>query len=252
MGGLDIGPATIAAVSEAKATLVPFCPELDLKQAETRVVQRKLDRGRGAANPEAFDKDKTIKKGARLKKTKGYRRDQAKLAELKRKQKAQRKTSHGTLANQILSLGTTINTEKLSHKGWQKGLFGKSVGSRAPGTFVETLRRKAESAGGAVNEFPARNKLSQTCHCGQIHKKELSERWHMRERGAYAQRDLYSAFLAMNAAGNELDICQARKAWPGAEPLPRDAMSSRNRRVSARPPCSGPGSERFASRRGIG
>jgi transposase len=91
-------------------------------------------------------------------------------------------------------MGKMIKTEKLSYKGWQKRLFGKSVGYRAPGMFVEILRRKAGSAGGEVNEFPVKNKLSQTCHCGQVHKKKLSERWSYRDCGVHtcSTRSLFS------------------------------------------------------------
>jgi len=50
--------------------------------------------------------------------------------------------------------------------------FGKSVGMRAVGKFVESLRRKAASAGDVeICEFPTRStRLSQTCICGNIQK----------------------------------------------------------------------------------
>ena len=51
--GLDIGPSTIAIVSEKEAVLTPFCPELDDKEDKKRISQRKLDRSRRANNPEA-------------------------------------------------------------------------------------------------------------------------------------------------------------------------------------------------------
>jgi hypothetical protein len=70
--------------------------------------------------------------------------------------------------------------------------------------FVERLRRKSESAGGVVNEFPTSLRLSQLCHgCGTIKGKSLSQRWHRCDCGIVAQRDLYSAFLAMCVKGNE-------------------------------------------------
>ncbi|WP_018289891.1 hypothetical protein [Verrucomicrobium sp. 3C] len=39
------------------------------------------------------------------------------------------------------------------------------------------------------------------------------------------QRDLYSAFLAKCSEKDFLDISRVGKSWPGAEPLPRRAMS---------------------------
>ena len=135
---------------------------------------------------------------------------------------------HGNLVNTIISKGVFIRTEKLSYKKLQQD-FGRSVGFRAPGMFVSLLRRKAESAGGTVEEFSTyRTKLSQTCHCGKQTKKKLSERWHQCSCGVYAQRDLYSAHLARHVEENHLDTSQALKAWTAAEPLLEHAVSSLN------------------------
>jgi len=84
------------------------------------------------------------------------------------------------------------------------------------------LRRKAESAGGAVEEFPTRTtRLSQICHgCGQLKKKPLSLRIHECECGVGpVHRDLYSAFLARFVRQGELDVCQAQRAWPAGKHL---------------------------------
>jgi len=229
--GLDLGPSTIAAVSPLEAFLEPLCAELEPIQREVRRLQRRLDRSRRAFNPEAFNADKTIKRGVRLKKSNAYRRDQSRLEELNRRLAAYRKALQGRLVNRVLAMGNIINLEKLSYRAWQR-MFGKSVGFRAPGMFVSMLRRKAESAGGVVNELPVRNRLSQTCHqCGSVEKKALSKRWHHCDCGIHAQRDLYSAFLAMNVVGDDLDMRQAQKAWPGAEPLLCHAMSRCNETV---------------------
>lgn len=223
--GLDLGPSTIAAVSASAAFLEPFCAELSPIRGAVRRLQRRLDRSRRAVNPEAFNADGTVRPGVRLKKSNAYRRDQARLGDLNRRLAAWRKALQGRLANRVLGLGRFINLEKVSYRAWQR-LFGRSVCFRAPGLFVSLLRRKAERAGGAVNEFPTRNGLSRTCHhCGSVEKKALSKRWHHCDCGIHAQRDLYSAFLAMNVAGDDLDTRQARKAWPGAEPLLRHAVS---------------------------
>ena len=85
--------------------------------------------------------------------------------------------------------------------------------------FVSILRRKAVNAGGEVSEFSAYNALSQVCHCGLRKKKSLSMRWHICECGVYAQRDLYSAFLARFVQDNTLDTRQAKKSWPTVKPL---------------------------------
>jgi transposase len=195
--GLDIGPSTIAYVTDDNAVIERFCDELKDKQKEIRRLQRKLDRQRRANNPQNYNPDGTIKKGkktwresTRLKITK------RKLAELQRKLAVHRKSLHGNLANRILRQGKHIKTEKLSYRAFQKN-YGKSVKDRAPGMFMEILHRKAENAGGFVDEFSTKDtKLSQYCHkCGKYTKKPLSQRWHTC-CNLNIQRDIYSAFLA--------------------------------------------------------
>lgn len=152
---------------------------------------------------------------------------EARIADIKRRQTVHRQRQHGHLVNRILALGDGLYLEKLSYRAFQRR-YGKSVGRKAPGSFVRRLRRQAESAGGQVNEFPTRStKLSQTCHCGSVAKKPLAQRWHRCSCGVEAHRDLYSAFLATCVEGDRLDIDQARERWStGVDTLFR-AVSSR-------------------------
>jgi putative transposase len=91
------------------------------------------------------------------------------------------------------------------------------------------LRRKAESAGAEVIEFPTRTtRLSQTCHgCGTVKKKSLAERWHKCDCGVKAQRDLYSAFLARCVEDGRLNVDRARREWSdeGVDGFLRVALS---------------------------
>jgi len=241
--GLDIGPSTVAVVGEEKAFLTQFCAELESKEREIRRLKRRLDRQRRANNPENYEPDGTIKKGPKTwHHSRRYQKTREELAEIERKRASQRKTLQGRLVNGILEFGDTFLMEKLSYKALQR-TFGKSVGFRAPGRFVSELRRKAGSAGGKVIEFPTvSTKLSQICHCGRVHKKRLSERWHRCECRAFAQRDLYSAFLArfVSEEANLLHAGQAKEAWPGAEPLLRAAWQRavENQPASGRIPSS--------------
>jgi hypothetical protein len=154
---------------------------------------------------------------------------QSKIAELHRKQAAHRKSLQGQLVNLILGMGDVIQLEKISYKAWQKN-YGRSIGRRAPGLFVEHLTRKAASAGAEVHELPTQQLcLSQTCHgCGQKVKKPLAQRQHKCACGIEAQRDLYSAFLAMCVVNNTLDVDDAKVAWSGVETLLRVASSGQN------------------------
>jgi putative transposase len=125
-----------------------------------------------------------------------------------------RKQLHGRDTNQILQLASSIQTEKLSYKAFQK-MFGKSIGRKAPSMFLKRLKRKVESQGGKFREFPTwSTKLSQTCHCGKIKKKSLKDRWHRCDCGVIAQRDLYSAFLARYVtSSNQIDRQKADEEW---------------------------------------
>ncbi|MEI6046375.1 MAG: transposase [Chloroflexota bacterium] len=212
--GLDLGPSTIAIVSQDAevARLEQFCPEIRVDARAKRRLQRKLDRQRRANNPDNFDEKGQIKKPATAKgkgskgkgkrfvwkDSKGYQTNSRRMANADRKLAAHRKSLHGKLANEIVRAGNVIKTEKVSYKGWQK-CFGKSVGTRAPGMFIEMLKRTVARTGGTFLEFSTyTTKLSQVCHgCGSLEKKPLSQRTHKCECGiGPVQRDLYSGWLA--------------------------------------------------------
>ncbi|MFB2935083.1 zinc ribbon domain-containing protein [Aerosakkonemataceae cyanobacterium BLCC-F154] len=266
--GLDIGPSTIAIVGDDSARLTRFAPELQFAEKEIRQLQRKMERSRRANNPQNYNPDFVNQKGRQKKGTvkkgcqqwnnsKTYLQTQTSKANLERELAAHRKSLHGKLVNEILSLGSVIKLEKLDYKAFQK-LFGKSVGKRAPGEFVSHLKRKAESAGASVIEFSTQTtKLSQTCHqCGRIKKKSLSDRIHQCDCGVFSQRDLYSAFLAKFVDDNLLQVDQAKLAWLGSEPIllaawKQATQKETNLRVEGRVPSSFgsfPESERVATK----
>jgi putative transposase len=213
--GLDIGPSTIAMVGESKAELKEFCEEVVLIDKEKRRINRKMDRQRRANNPNHYQSNGVMKKGKkRWVNSKKYINTRSEHRELERKIKEVRKQLHGRDTNQILQQASSIQTEKLSYKAFQK-MFGKSIGRKAPSKFLKMLKRKVESQGGRFREFPTYStKLSQTCHCGAIKKKRLKDRWHCCDCGVRAQRDLYSAFLARYVTkSNQVDLQQAEKDW---------------------------------------
>lgn len=237
--GLDLGPSTIAVVGENDAFLEQFCPELSDKQKQIRCLQRQLDRQQRANNPDNYNPAGTVKKGAKTwSESARQKRTQAKLADLHRRLAAHRKSLHGQMVNRVLAMGDTFKLEKLSYRAFQRR-YGKSVGQRAPGMFVSHLRRKAGSAGGAVDEFPTRStRLSQTCHCSTIEKKPLSQRWHICVCGVMGQRDLYTAFLASCVEDGRLNADVARGRWSGVDSLLRAAMSQIKPAIGGRLPAS--------------
>lgn len=222
--GMDIGPSTIAIVGEKDAALLRFCDEIEPKREEIGKLQKQLDRQRRANNPQNFEENGTIKKGSKTwVRSERQKETQKSLAEMQRRTAAHRKNLHGSLLNS-LPLHEDFYLEKLSYRSFQKN-FGRSVGMRAPGMFVEELKRKAINAGGSVYEFPtATTKLSQTCHCGKVQKKSLSERWHSCGCGVEAQRDLYSAYLSRFVREGKLNAADAAKHWQGSESLLQTAF----------------------------
>ncbi|HWZ19806.1 MAG TPA: transposase, partial [Ktedonobacteraceae bacterium] len=231
--GVDLGPSTIALVAQqGAASLETLCEELILPEQWIRRLQRKMDRQRRAANPERYEGRGRIKKAGQQrlpwKQSHNYERTRRRKAEKERKLAAHRKSLHGRKVHEIVSQGKTVIVEKISYQAWQKQ-YGRSVGLRAPGMFMELLKRTVASTGGILIEVKTqKTKLSQFCHgCGKTVKKPLSQRWHMCACGVGPiQRDLYSAFLAAYLESeNDLPSCARYKLpWEGAETRLRAAQ----------------------------
>ncbi|MGK7876320.1 MAG: RNA-guided endonuclease TnpB family protein [Xenococcaceae cyanobacterium] len=233
--GVDINLSIVAVVGDETAMLREFCPSVDEHQKDIKRLQRKLDRSRRANNPDNYEpdfygkrgrkhtkkkgKNKKKKKGQKWNRTKKYERTRAKLAEMERKKAASRKSAHGRLANQILSIGKHIQMEDISLKGWQK-MWGHKIKAKAPGSFKEILTRKAESADGKVELISTWDTaLSQHCVCGHREKKSLRDRVHeCPECGRIMQRDLLSAYLAKFVTdGIALSLTDAQEDWSSLE-----------------------------------
>jgi transposase len=224
--GADLGPSTIALVArQGEASLSTLGAELAPDEKQIRRLQRKMDRQRRAANPERYDQQGRIKKQGKKrlqwKNSRGYERTRRRKAEKERKLAARRKSLHGHKVHEIVSQGNTIITEKINYQTWQKQ-YGRSVGLRAPGMFMELLKRTVASTGGTLIEVKThKTKLSQFCHdCGKTVKKPLSQRWHACPCGiGPVQRDLYSAFLAayMEAPDSRPSCAHYAAYWEGAE-----------------------------------
>ena len=240
--GLDLGPSTIAIVPrEGTPRLDLLCAELAPDAQAIRRLQRQMDRQRRANTPTNYDERGRIKqRGKQRLRWKHSHRSlsvRRRKATRERKLAAYRKSLHGRLAHEIVALGTTIITEQLSYRAWQKQ-FGRSVGLRAPGMFVELLRRTEALTGGILVEVPTHStKLSQFCHgCGQVVKKPLWQRWHACPCGiGPVQRDLYSAFLAayLDLADLIPSCAWYQACWEGAEPRLRAAYEQLLQRASA-------------------
>jgi len=243
--GLDLGPSIIAITSLNTCNnevnyidLKEFCSDINEKQKQIILLQRKEDRQRRLNNPDNYNENGTIKKSnkkMKWKKSERGKKNSQKKANMQRKIAAARKTAHGTLVNEIISYGKNIYTESLSYKAWQK-VFGKSIGHHAPALFISLLENKIKNVDGEFIEIPTvKSKLSQTCLCGNIVKKSLNERWHNCAKcGIIAQRDIFSSFLSLfwDEKSESLNLVQAQKAWTSAGKLMQARLSSINEEIS--------------------
>ena len=239
--GLDIGTSTLAVASDSKVMIIELADKVQGCERGVKLLQRKLDRSRRAMNPNKYNKDGSVKKGAKnwiL--SKHYMRTLFKYKELSRKQAAIRKWQHEILANKVISLGDKFYVEDMdfnilakkakkpkdgsvakNEKGKckRRKRFGKSMAKRAPATFLQILARKLRYFNvelTKINIWEAR--ASQFNHFDKTYvKKTLSQRWNYFETangGLKVQRDMYSAFLIMNVnpdlSSFNIDKCNSR------------------------------------------
>lgn len=220
--GVDIGISSVAVVSGQTAILQNLGEEIkriDSTERKIQLNQRAMDRSKRAMNPNNYRADGTIRKGKKeWHYSKRYLKLRFQLKSLHRKLAVYRKLSHQRMVNQLLTLGDDFFIEEMNFRALQKRgkkteisektgkfkrkkRFGKSIAHRAPAQFVSLLKNKVEACGGHLTKVNTRTfKASQYDHTsGECVKKELKERWHHFADGTQIQRDLYSAFLLMNA-----------------------------------------------------
>lgn len=194
--GLDIGTQSYAAVG-ANICEMRNLAERNGKairdEKKLRRLQRHADRCQRAANPQYYNENGTIKKGKQeWVRSREYERTQAKIRAYHRKCALNRKYAIREDVNRLREHGSVIVSEKQSIKGWQAGLFGRSVQSRCPGAFRVELRRKFVD----YVEVDIMYRASQYDHERDVYeKKKLSQRTHHHAGGRASPRDGYSGFL---------------------------------------------------------
>ncbi len=229
---VDFGPKRIAVSNEFISFEDCIVPQ-SLKGliGECKALQRKMSRSLRLNNQEAF-RAGSLRKGVRLNRTRNYQKLALQKKERDRRMACHRKCILGHRAHEIIQLGLVVKLENISYKALQKR-YGKSVGESAPASLKASLFRTAEKLGGRgelINTFQTR--LSQTCLCGEVRKKALSERTHScMSCGLVIGRDTLSAFLGcftQNSIVKEgrreiikssLDLAAARSAAIGHQTL---------------------------------
>lgn len=217
--GIDIGTQSVAIVSSNRVCLRELAEQVNDNHAKILTLQRKMDRSRRAMNPGNYAENGTIRRGIKLKweYSKHYQKLAEEVRRIQRKNANIRKYQHDCLANEILTFGNEVYVETMSFAGLQRRVketavdergrykrkkrFGKSLANKAPAMFITLLDQKLALYGGKLYHVNTRLfKASQYDHLSQkFNKKKLSERKHQLGNGDVVQRDLYSAFLLMNA-----------------------------------------------------
>jgi putative transposase len=247
----DLGPSMIAvAVERVDGAWVgwvePLADRVSLDTTRLRREQRRLDRQHRAGSPECFNPDGSHQPGrCEWQRSNAAKHTATRIGELHRRLAGHRKTLHGALANRLFAHGADIACEKVDYVAWQMS-FPRSVRDRAPGMLMQTIRRKAASAGGdRLYEYsPYTTALSQTCLCGERKKKPRSQRVHRCECGIREHRDLFSAYLGLHVHKgtdglDRLDLEAANNGWLHRQDIDgcRDpAAASSNRRGRRHPP----------------
>ena len=218
--GIDIGTSTIAYCSNDDVKIEEFSKELVKTDEKISLINKQLDKIRRTNNPENFNDNGTIKKKEERvpwKRTNHYKKLLQKLRYLKVKFTNQRKNLYEHQVNDLISKGNRFIIEpmdyaKLAKKEKEtkkdengrfldKSRYGKSLLNHAPSTFIGILERKLGYFNIALEKVNSTTfKASQYDHVKDEYIKcDLDVR--IKDIGGHkVQRDLYSAFLLMNAA----------------------------------------------------
>lgn len=154
--GIDLGLTTFAVLSNNQKIQNPkFYKKLEKILGDR---QRKLARKK--KNSKASQKAKFL------------------AAKITNKIKNQHRNFSCTEAKKLVTNYDLIIYEKLNIKKMVQSRFGKSINDAAWGIFIHALTCKAEEAGKTVIGVNPKNTSQMCSSCGNIVKKELSDRWH--------------------------------------------------------------------------
>lgn len=229
--GIDLGTSTVAVSAERGCILTNLNQAVKSYEKEIAAHQEKMDRILRVANKENYHPNGTIRKGKKAWiRPKSWKKHSQTVATLFRRQREGLKHVHGALANRILVMGNQIYVEKMSIAGLAKRAetlerketpvetkkpdgstqeihpykrtkrFGKSIGVHAPAQLIAILNRKLGYIDQAVITIDTVSfKASQYDHVADTYEKHTLDERTKTIGGHLVQRDLYSAFLLMNA-----------------------------------------------------
>ena len=234
--GIDPGISTVAFASPSEVALVDLVPTtITRKEKLLKQLDRKIEHSQRVNNPECYEENGTIKKGARFKRPSNR---QIRLRNRRRKVyralTEERKKLQGQLVGRLVSQASSIRIEELGVKGLQKRSrdirinpktnrpfskkrFGKAIFRAAPSGFRTALETRAFQLGIDVEVISPKDvKPSQYNHITQtFEKKPLSTRvYDLSEQYTGVQRDLYSAFLIGHIEKGHYQQAQLHQDFP--------------------------------------
>jgi hypothetical protein len=234
--GIDPGVSTVAFASPTEVALVDLVPKnITRKEKLLKQLDQKIERSRRVNNPECYQQDGTVKKGARFKRpSKRQVRLRNRRLKAYRSLSEERKKLQGHLVNRIVSQASHIKVEELGVKGLQKRSrdirinpktnrpyskkrFGKAIFRAAPSSFRVALETRASRLGIDVEVISPKDvKPSQYNHITQtFDKKPLSTRvYDLSDNYPGVQRDLYSAFLIVHIEKGHYQQEQLEQDFP--------------------------------------
>lgn len=234
--GIDPGISTVAFVSPSEVALVDLVPKnITQKEKLLKQLDQKIERSRRVNNPECYNENGVIKKGARFKRpSKRQMRLRNRRRKVYRSLSEERKKIQGQLINRLVSQASIIKIEDLNVKGLQKRSrdirinpktnrpyskkrFGKAIFRAAPSAFRMALETRAIQLGIDFEVISPKDvKPSQYNHITQtFEKKSLSTRvYDLSDEYKGVQRDLYSAFLIGHIENGHYNQKQLNQDFP--------------------------------------
>lgn len=234
--GIDPGISTVAFASPKEVALVDLVPKnIAQKEKLLKRFDQAIERSRRVNNPECYNENGTIKKGARFKRPSNRQlRLRNRRRKVYRSLSEERTKLQGQLINHLVSQASSIKMEELNVKGLQKRnrdirinpktnrpfskkRFGKAVFRAAPSAFRTALKTRASQLGIDFKIISPRNvKPSQYNHITQtFEKKPLSTRvYNLSDEYPDVQRDLYSAFLIGHIEDGHYQQTQLEQNFP--------------------------------------
>ena len=234
--GIDPGISTVAFASQKEVALIDLVPKnITQKERLLKRLDQAIERSRRVNNPECYNENGTIKKGARFK---CLSNRQMRLRNRRRKAyrslSEERTKLQGQLVNRVVSQASSIKMEELNVKGLQKRSrdirinpktnrpfskkrFGKAVFRAAPSAFRVALETRASQLSIDFEIISPKDvKPSQYNHITQtFEKKPLSTRiYDLSDSYPGVQRDLYSAFLIGHIENGHYNQKQLNQDFP--------------------------------------